>query len=144
MHSLSEPVEPLRKGGYRMMRRLQSSCGQGLVEVVLVVAAFSALVAVATPMYLGFQSRKADKAAQAHLVAAVPMAQAYRQDRGSFAGMDALDLYQIDPRVSASLSVAWVKRGSYCLTDSVHGRTWSIRGPFTGDARFFANGLCER
>ena len=48
-----------------MMRRFQSSSGQGVLEVVLVVAAFSALVAVATPVYLGFQGRKADKAAQA-------------------------------------------------------------------------------
>ena len=126
-----------------MKRRLQSSSGQGVLEVVLVVACFSALVAVATPMYLGFQGRKADKAAQANLIAAVPMAQAYRQDHGSYAGMDSLDLYNIDPRVSAGLSVAWVKRGAYCLTDSVHGKTWSIRGPFKGDAKFSANGTCD-
>lgn len=126
-----------------MNRRLQSSTGQGVLEVVLVVAAFSALVAVATPVYLGFQGRKADKDAQANLVAAVPIAQAYRQDHRSYAGMDSLDLYNIDPRVSAGLSVAWVKRGSYCITDTVHGKTWSLRGPFAGDPRFRANGFCE-
>jgi Tfp pilus assembly protein PilE len=127
-----------------MMRRFQSNSGQGLLEVVLVVAAFSTLVAVATPAYLGFQSRKADKTAQGNLAAAVPTALAYRQDRGSYAGMDSLDLYQIDPRVSPGLSVAWAKRGAFCLTDTVHGRTWSIRGPYRGDARFLANGSCER
>lgn len=125
------------------MRRFRSSSGQGVLEVVLVLAAFSSLVAVATPLYLGFQGRKADKDAQANLVAAVPMAQAYRQDHGSYAGMDSLDLYNIDPRVSPGLAVAWVKRGSYCLTDSVHGKTWSIRGPSKGDAKLFANGFCE-
>lgn len=128
----------------RNERRLQSSSGQGVLEVVLVVACFSALVAIATPVYLGFQSRKADKDAQANLVAAVPMAQAYRQDqRGSYAGMDSLDLYNIDPRVSPGLAVAWAKRGMYCLTDSVHGKTWSIRGPFKGDPKFRANGTCD-
>jgi Tfp pilus assembly protein PilE len=127
-----------------MMRRFQSNSGQGLLEVVLVVAAFSALVAVATPVYLGFQSRKADKEAQASLVAALPVAAAYRQDRGSYAGMDALDLSTIDPRVSPGLSVAWAKRGSFCLTDTVHGRTWSIRGPFKGEAEYSAGGTCGR
>lgn len=107
------------------------------------VAAFSALVAVATPVYLGFQGRKADRSAQANLVAAVPMAQAYRQDHGSYAGMDSLDLYNIDPRVSPGLAVAWVKRGKFCLTDSVHGRTWSLRGPSRGDAKLFQNGICD-
>ena len=128
----------------RKARRLQSSSGQGVLEVVLVVACFSALVAVGTPVYLGFQGRKADKDAQANLVASVPIAQAYRQDHhGSYAGMDSLDLYNIDPRVSPGLAVAWAKRGKYCLTESVHGKTWSIRGPFKGDAKFHANGICE-
>lgn len=126
-----------------MKRHLKSSSGQGVLEIVLVVAAFSALVAVAAPIYLGFQGRKADKTAQANLVAAIPMAQAYRQDHGSYAGMDSLDLYDIDPRVSPGLAVVWVKRGAYCLTDSVHGKTWSIRGPFTGDPKFAANGTCD-
>ena len=127
----------------RIVRHHRSSTGQGLLEVVLVVACFSTIVAVATPVYLGFQGRKADKDAQANLVAAVPMAQAYRQDHGSYAGMDSLDLYNIDPRVSSGLAVAWVKRRTYCLTDTVHGKTWSIRGPYRGDTKFAANGSCD-
>jgi len=126
-----------------MLRRLQSNAGQGLLEVVLVVVFFGAAVAVATPAYLGFQSRKADKAAQENLVVAVHIAGAYRSDHGSFAGMDALDLLNIDPRVSASLAVAWVKPGKYCLTDTVHGKTWSLRAPYKGDPRFSANGTCD-
>ena len=126
-----------------MKWRLQSSSGQGLLEVVLVVAFFSALVAVGTPVYLGFQGRKADKTAKENLVAATHIAGAYRQDRGSYAGMDMLDLYKIDPRVSTSLSVAWTKRGAYCLTDNVHGKTWSLRAPYKGDPKFSANGTCD-
>lgn len=126
-----------------MTWRLQSSSGQGLLEVVLVVAFFSALVAVATPVYLGFQGRKADKSAQANLVAATHIAGVYRQDHGSYAGMDTLDLYRIDPRVSTSLSVAWAKRGTYCLTDNVHGRTWSLRAPYKGDPEFSQSGFCD-
>lgn len=126
-----------------MKWRLQSSSGQGLLEVVLVVAFFSALVAVATPVYLGFQDRKADTTARENLVAATHIAGAYRQDHGSYAGMDTIDLYQIDPRVSTSLSVAWVKRGAYCLTDNVHGKTWSLRAPYKGDPKFSTNDTCK-
>jgi Tfp pilus assembly protein PilE len=126
-----------------MRWRLQSSSGQGLLEVVLVVAFFSALVAVATPVYLGFQGRKADKTAQESLVAATHIAGAYRQDHGSYKGMDTLDLYKIDPRVSTSLSVVWTKRSAYCLTDNVHGKTWSLRAPYKGDPKFSSNSTCD-
>ena len=125
-----------------MTRSYQSNAGQGILEVVIVTVLFGAAVATAVPVYLGMQGRKADKSAQAHLVAAVPMAQAYRQDHGSYAGMDVTDLLKIDPRVSPTLSVASARRHIYCLTDTVHGKTWSLRGPYTGDARFVANGTC--
>lgn len=126
----------------RILRILQSSAGQGLIEIVLVVALFGAAVAVATPAYLGFQTRKADKTAHENLVAAVHVAGAYKTDHGSYAGMDALDLLMIDPRVSTSLSVAWTKRSSYCLTDTVRGRTWSVRAPYRGDPKLFENESC--
>lgn len=127
----------------RILRRYQSSSGQGLLEVVLVVVAFGATIAVAMPAYLGFQGRKADSSAKENLVAAVHTAGAYRSDHGSYRGMDAFDLMTIDPRVSPSLTVAWVKRGTYCLTETVHGRTWSIRAPYKGDPEFSANGTCD-
>jgi type II secretory pathway pseudopilin PulG len=104
---------------------------------------FSAAVAVATPAYLGFQDRKANKSAQTHLAMAVQMAEAYRTDHGSYLGMDAVDLGRIDPRLSPTVAVAWVKRGGYCLTDNVHGKTWSIRGPYRSDAEFAANETCD-
>ena len=127
----------------RMVRRIGSSSGQGLLEVVLVVVLFSAAIAVGMPAYLGFQSRQADKSAQQSLVAATHIAGAYRQDHGSYAGMDSLDLLRIDPRVSPSLAVAWTKKGAYCLTDTVHGKTWSLRAPYKRDPSFSANGTCE-
>lgn len=127
----------------RILRKYQSSCGQGVLEVVLVVVAFGATVAVAMPAYLGFQGRKAERSAKENLVAAVHTSGVYRADHGSYRGMDAFDLMTIDPRVSPSLTVAWVKRGSYCLTDTVHGKTWSIRAPYKSDAKFSTNGTCS-
>jgi Tfp pilus assembly protein PilE len=127
----------------RILRRLGASGGQGLLEVVVVVGVFGGLVAVAVPGYLGFQDRKADKAAQAHLLAAVWTVEAYRANHGSsYAGMDALDLLKIDPRVASTLTVASARRGRYCLTDNVRGKTWSISGPYRGEAKFTANATC--
>jgi Tfp pilus assembly protein PilE len=108
----------------------------------VVAVLFGAAVAAAVPVYLGFQSRKADKAARAHLVAAVPVAEAYRADHGSYARMDAVDLLQIDPRVPGSLTVVSAHRRTYCLSDSVHGMTWSLEGPYRGDAPLTPNGTC--
>jgi type II secretory pathway pseudopilin PulG len=125
------------------LRRLEEGNGQGLVEVLVVVAFFSALVAVAIPSYLGFQGRKADKAAQEHLRAAIPAADAFGQDHRGFARLDTVALLRIDPRLSYGLSVAWAKRGKYCLTETVSGKTWSVAGPLRGrDPKFEPNGSC--
>ena len=124
------------------MRRLAASDGQTLAVVVVAVVLVG-LVAAAVPAYLGFQNRRAEKTAENHLVAATWTAAVYRQNHGSFAGMDSADLLRIDPRVPHTLAVASAERHNYCLTDSVHGRSWSIAGPIQGDARFMANASCS-
>jgi hypothetical protein len=52
-------------------------------------------------------------------------------------------LLKIVPRVPRTLAVVSAQRGSYCLTDSVSGRSWSISGPYRGDATFTANASCS-
>jgi type II secretory pathway pseudopilin PulG len=126
----------------QILRHLGAGGGQGLTEVVAVLGVFGGLVAVAVPGYLGMQDRKADKAAQTHLRAAVWTAEAYRASHGSYAGMDALDLLRIDPRTPPALTVASARRGRYCLTDNVRGRTWSIAGPSRGAHKLTANATC--
>ena len=125
------------------MRRLAASDGQSVFAVVAVVVVFAGLVAAALPAYLGFQDRKADGVAQKHLLAAVWTAEAYGQGHDSYVGMDAVDLLKIDPRVPATVGVASAERRTYCLTESVRGRTWSISGPYRGDAKFMANASCS-
>lgn len=127
----------------RIVRRLGACDGQGFLEVIAVIGVFGALLAVATPAYMGFRGRSADKDAKAGLLAAVWTADAYRAKHGSYAGMDALDLFKIDPRIPSSLTVSLAKRGKYCLTDTVHGRTWSIAGPYRGDAKITASADCS-
>jgi len=129
----------------RILRCLRASGGQGLLEVLVVIALFGGLVAVAMPAYLGFQGQKADKQAQANLLAAVQMAEVYGARHGSYAGMDTVDLRKIDPRLSTTLTVASARRGRYCLADNVRGRAWSISGsgPYRGNAEFMGNATCS-
>jgi hypothetical protein len=47
----------------------------------------------------------------------------------TYALMTAVDLRTIDSGVSSSLAVAFSGPNSYCLTDAVSGRTWSMLGP---------------
>ncbi len=126
----------------RILRPFNTSDGQGLFELVAVLGLFLAAVAVGVPGYLGFQDRKADKQARANLLTAVQMAEVYRTSHGSYVGMDALDMQRIDPRVSPTLAVAFARRRTYCLVDAVHGRTWSISGPYRGSAEFTASAAC--
>jgi Tfp pilus assembly protein PilE len=127
----------------RATRQLEGSVGQGALEVLGVVALFGAAVAVAWPTYIGFQERSADGAARANLAAAVPAAEAYRADHGSYRGLDATDLLRIDPRVSATVAVVKVGPRRYCLTETVRGRTWSLAGPAKRQARYRPNASCR-
>jgi len=126
----------------RIVPRLEASDGQGFLEVLAVIGIFGALVGVAMPAYMGFRGRSADKDAKTALLAAVWTADAYRAKHGSYAGMDSVDLFKIDPRVPSSLAVTSARRAKYCLTDTVHGKTWSIAGPYRGDAKFTAGAAC--
>ena len=82
----------------------------------------------------GFRIVRRTGSPKSHLLAAVWTAEAYGQGHDSYVGMDAVDLLKIDPRVPATVGVASAERRTYCLTESVRGRTWSISGPYRGDA----------
>jgi Tfp pilus assembly protein PilE len=133
---------PVGRRIMRILRRLEERGGQGVIEVFGVTALIGVLFAVAIPAYLTFQDRRADVAAKAHLKAALPAVAAYRTARHTYVGLDAVDLVRIDPRISYTLSVAWVRRRTYCLTETVRGKTWSMRGPQQATTRFSATPRC--
>jgi type II secretory pathway pseudopilin PulG len=128
----------------RRQRLHEGSKGQGLIEVLGVFGLFGALVAVGVPAFFGYQDGRADREAREQLLAAVPAAETYRTKRGSYSGLDTVDLMRIDPRISHTLVVTSARGGRYCLTESVNGRTWSVAGPVRANARFQAKSVCGR
>jgi Tfp pilus assembly protein PilE len=127
----------------RRLRRLAEDPGQGVFEVVAMIGFIAVVLAVSIPVYLGFQARKADKAAQEALVAGAKGAESYRWAHGSFARMSNLDLVREAPDVSVPLTVAWARKARFCITASASGKTWSLRGPYTGEPKFSAGKSCS-
>jgi type II secretory pathway pseudopilin PulG len=113
----------------RIRKRLAGELGFAGLEMLIVVAVLGVVLGVAVPSYLGLRGGTADADTKASLRAAMPAADAYFQDHKTFAGLDSTDLLRIDPRVSVTVAVTAVSKRSYCLTESVNGKTWSVRGP---------------
>ena len=53
----------------------------------------------------------------------------YYADNGTYATMTTAALKAIDNGLSPTLTVASGALNTYCLTDSVNGKTWSVKGP---------------
>ena len=119
-----------------------SEAGFTLIELLVVIIIIGILLAIAVPSYLGFRDRAANNAAKANLRAALPSAEAFYADNGTYAGMDEADLATIDTGVSPTLKVTAAAAGSYTMCDVVSGKAWQVVGPGPSSADFTAIASC--
>jgi type IV pilus assembly protein PilA len=114
----------------RLRQRLAREEGFTLIELLVVIVIIGILLAIAVPSYLGFKDRANNRAAQADIRSAIPSAEAFYADKGTYSGMQLNNLRSIDTGLSKDmLAISGQTSTTYCLAAKVNGKIWSVNGP---------------
>ena len=114
----------------KLRQRLGRDEGFTLIELLVVIVIIGILLAIAVPSYLGFKDRANNRAAQSDIRAAVPSLEAYYSDHGKYTGVTpSLIRSSIDSGLSRAVSITDTSNGSYCISATVGGKLWSLKGP---------------
>jgi prepilin-type N-terminal cleavage/methylation domain-containing protein len=115
----------------RIRERLAREEGFTLIELLVVIVIIGILLAIAVPSYLGFKDRANQKAASADVRAAIPSAEAFYADNGSYAkggvDMSKADLQGYDQGVDVDIVKVYnAAKDKFCLQKTVGGKVSSV------------------
>ena len=128
----------------KLRRRLANEeSGFTLIELLVVLVIIGILLAIAVPSYLGFKDRANEKAAKANIRAALPAAEAYYSDNGTYVGMTTAALQSIDSGVSTTVKVTGTPTAtSYTICSKVGNKLFQVTGPGADDTDYVVASAC--